>query len=206
MEVSWNFWLGYEHPGDVLLDVKKSELLPNELAALRNCPQDPTHHPEGDAYDHTAATCNAMANICRRERIKGDRRTMLLLTMLCHDMGKAKNTRRSDVNKRKYVSPGHEILGVPLATSFLTVIRADPFIINHVLPLVRRHMVHCQPPTTENSVLKLATNLAPANITDLLLVSEADIAGRRELSPAVMEMVLVAKRLKVLDKPGVSIR
>lgn len=206
MQMSWDFWVAYEHPGDHLIAIKDSELLPEELSALRRCPQDPTHHPEGDAYNHTAQTCNAMAEICRREGITGDRRTMLLLTMLCHDMGKAKNTRRSDVDKRKFVSPGHEILGVPVATGFLTGIRASARIISHVLPLVRRHMVHCQPPTTTNSVLRLATNLAPANILDLLLVMEADIAGRRELSSSVLEMVLIAKVNGVLDKPGVSIR
>lgn len=62
------------------------------LDDLIGCPQEPEHHPEGDAYAHTVLVTQAMSDILDREGIEGDDRIVPMLAAICHDMGKAETT------------------------------------------------------------------------------------------------------------------
>jgi tRNA nucleotidyltransferase (CCA-adding enzyme) len=179
-------------------------------------PQDPIWHPEGDAFQHTCCTVDAMADIMSREDITGDRRVLFLLTMICHDMGKAVSTHfewRSPVlicspgyplivkeGKQRWVSPGHDVTGVPIARSFLKSINASDWVMERVLGLVRWHMAHTRPSFTMRAVRKLGLKLTPASLTDLLLVMEADCKGRGTASsdlpkPVMEHLVPIARDL-----------
>lgn len=62
------------------------------LQALQGVPQDPEHHPEGDAWQHTMHVADAAARIADRDGVKGDDRVVLVLSAVCHDLGKTVTT------------------------------------------------------------------------------------------------------------------
>ena len=85
-----------------------------ELKALAGCEQEFEWHPEGDVWVHTLMVADEA-----RKRIDGldhPRAVVMMLSALCHDMGKPLTTRFEDGRIR---SKGHEEAGVLPATAFL---------------------------------------------------------------------------------------
>ena len=85
-----------------------------ELRALSGCEQEFEWHPEGDVWVHTLMVADEA-----RKRLDGldhPRAVVMMLSALCHDMGKPLTTRFEDGRIR---SKGHEEAGVPPATAFL---------------------------------------------------------------------------------------
>jgi tRNA nucleotidyltransferase (CCA-adding enzyme) len=98
----------------------------------------------------------------------------------------------------RWVSPGHEPAGGPIAKNFLRRIGAPLELDFPVSALVVNHLAHHHGRTefTDTSVRRLARKLAPATIDDLSLVMRADSNGRPPLrSPETHERIdqLVAK-------------
>jgi tRNA nucleotidyltransferase (CCA-adding enzyme) len=156
-----------------------------ELSALVGCPQDPSWHPEGDVWTHTAHCCDALARDAFWRAAPPARRRVLLLAVLLHDVGKPPVTRREQ--KRgglRWVSPGHEAAGVPLAAAFLRRIGAPLDQGPKLGPLVANHMVHhhggAEGPSAQ-AVRRLARRLAPGTVEDLAAVMRADALGRPPL-------------------------
>lgn len=204
-------WSAWADDGDttLLCHLEADGLLLSQLAALVGLSQDPTFHPEGCAWTHTLHVVEAMRLVCRRDGLSGERRRVMLFAALCHDMGKATTTVLVEKGGvRRWASPGHDVAGVAPARSFLGVAGVDAAVTAAVLPLVRYHMTHCRRDGwSDKSVKKLARNLAPATVADLLLVMEADCSGRPPLPgglpPNVNGLVEAATRLGVMDRPGV---
>ena len=149
-----------------------------ELAALRGVPQDSEWHPEGDAWIHTLLVCDAAAALADREALSEERRVILLLAALCHDLGKATTTEFLDGRWRAH---GHADASVPLSQQFLARIGCPLAITEAVLPLVREHLVHTQREISARLVRRLALRMAPATIEQLLQLIEADMSGRPPL-------------------------
>ena len=189
----YKFFLVDPTPGDVIRRMLGRGGLPAEVVALAGVAQDPVWHPEGDAFEHTCHVVNAMAQVLSREGIGGDRRVTLLLAALTHDLGKAVSTKWHP-EKQKWVAYGHDVTGVPLARTALTFLQTCPEKISAILPLVRWHMAHTRKDFTAKAVAKLSRELFPANIADLVLLMEADCAGRPPappgLPPAVLEQLI----------------
>jgi len=51
-------------------------------------PQDPEWHPEGNVWRHTLLVCDAAAGIAGKEQLLQTDVIVLLLSSLCHDVGK----------------------------------------------------------------------------------------------------------------------
>ncbi len=172
-----------------------------ELVDLVGVPQDALWHPEGDAFEHTCCTLDAMAEILSRKGVVGRPRVRLMLAMLCHDLGKALATKvkertvvRDDDNGQvrswgRWSAPGHDVLGVPLAKALLGRLCVSGDDVAFILPLVRWHMAHTRKDFSGKSVRKLARELFPANLDDLLLVMEADCRGRGPASSGLPQAV-----------------
>lgn len=156
-----------------------------ELAQLRNCPQEPEWHPEGDVFTHTQHCCDALVRLPEWQESPSFRRRFLLLAVLAHDFGKPMTTIRAERRDvMRWTSPGHEAAGGPLADSFLQRIGAPSDIADYVRPLVVSHLVHHHGPQSEfgdTQVRRLARRLEPATIDDLALVMRADSLGRPPL-------------------------
>lgn len=156
------------------------------IANLKNAEQDPKFHPETNAYCHTYYVVEAMHKLCIAQDIKEERRFLLMMSALCHDYGKAVSTRWHE-EKKKWVSYGHDVTGVPIAKQFLEEIGCREDIREKVLKLVRWHMVHVQKEFTDKMTTKLLTNLSPASVEDLIVLCYADCAGRPPLDPEPSE-------------------
>lgn len=96
------------------LDLGIVDQLWPELKALVGCEQEYEWHPEGDVWIHTLMVADQA-----RSRLTGldyPRSVVMMLSALCHDMGKPATTRFEDGRIR---SKGHEEAGVAPATTFL---------------------------------------------------------------------------------------
>lgn len=110
-----------------------------ELQALIGCEQEYEWHPEGDVWIHTLmVTDQARA---RLEGLDYPRAMVMMLSALCHDMGKPATTRFEDGRIR---SKGHEEAGVAPATAFLdrlNIHSLDGYDVRHtVLGIVAHHL------------------------------------------------------------------
>lgn len=165
-----------------------------EIAALRGTPQEPEWHPEGDVFTHTQHCLDSLVRLDGWQEAPPERRRRLSLAVLAHDFGKPSTTSRAEKRGQlRWVSPGHEPAGGPLAESFLRRIGAPLDLIPPVCALVVHHLVHHHGAKSEYSdaqVRRLARKLAPASIEELLLVMTADSFGRPPLqSPETLMLI-----------------
>lgn len=164
-----------------------------EIAALRGTPQEPEWHPEGDVFTHTQLCLDALA--AQREWQQSDphRRKILMFAVLAHDFGKPSTTEHAERRGQlRWISPGHEAAGGPIAEIFLRRIGAPLDLAPPVAALVVHHLAHHhgQAEFTDTSVRRLARRLAPATIDDLTLVMRADHEGRPPLrSPEALARI-----------------
>jgi tRNA nucleotidyltransferase (CCA-adding enzyme) len=164
-----------------------------ELASLHGTPQDPEWHPEGDVFAHTAHCCDALVQLPVWQKADAHRRRTLLFAVLAHDFGKPATTHQAEKHGRlRWISPGHESAGGPLAETFLQRIGAPHALIETVRPLVVLHMVHHSGNGEfgDSMVRRLARKLHPSTIDDLCTVMMADNLGRPPLhSPDTLALI-----------------
>ena len=153
-----------------------------EIAALRGTPQEPEWHPEGDVFDHTRHCLDALVRLAGWREADAPRRRLLSLAVLAHDFGKPATTIRAERRGAlRWISPGHEPAGGPLAAAFLRRIGAPLDLDAPVSALVMHHLLHHrgnEAGFTAPQVRRLARKLAPATIDDVALVMTADSLGR----------------------------
>lgn len=178
-----------------------------EVRALRGTPQEPEWHPEGDVFTHTQHCTDALVALKEWDESDATRRRLLMFAVLAHDFGKPGTT--SYAEKRgamRWISPGHESAGGPLAKSFLRRIGAPLDYDLPVCALVAHHLAHHHGAAvfTDSAVRRLARKLAPANIDDLSLVMRADANGRPplkspEIHARIDELVAKAHAMAIAD-------
>jgi tRNA nucleotidyltransferase (CCA-adding enzyme) len=164
-----------------------------EIARLAGVPQDPGWHPEGDVGTHTKRVVDASARIAERDNVTGDDRAVLVFAALSHDFAKATTTMlREREGKMRWTSWGHEPDGGPMARGFLDRIGIKSSITERVVPLVENHLASSSigREATPRAVRRLAMRLAPASITDLLRLIEADHSGRPPLPGGLPEAAI----------------
>lgn len=152
-----------------------------EIASLRGLEQEPEWHPEGDVFEHTCHCVDALAGFPEWKALEPDDRRVQMLAVLAHDLGKAGTTARAEKHgKLRWISPGHEAAGGPLVESFMTRIGAPLDFAPRIRPLVENHHSHHHGPVppTATAVRRLARRLAPATLSQWLLLLRADHLGR----------------------------
>lgn len=155
-----------------------------EIAALHGCQQDPTWHPEGDVFTHTQCCLDALVQLPGWAETDRATRRRLMLAVLAHDFGKPATTQYAERRGQlRWISPGHEAAGGPLAAAFLRRIGAPLELDAPVVALVVNHLAHHHGQTTftDPSVRRLARRLHPATIDELAAVMRADSHGRPPL-------------------------
>jgi tRNA nucleotidyltransferase (CCA-adding enzyme) len=198
------------HPGRILQYLAATGWIVHfpELENLPGVPQDPEWHPEGDVGIHTMHVVDAAAFIAERDSVEDDDRAVLLFAALTHDFAKAGTTARRERNGvLRWTAHGHEAAGGPLARAFLERIGIKPAIVDQVVPLVENHLAHSslRNDVTPRTVRRLALRLAPANITQLIRLIEADHSGRPPLPAGLPDSAIrirdMAAAQSVATKP-----
>lgn len=161
-------------------------LLP-ELHALIGVSQRPDFHPEGDVFEHTMQTIDAMALIS--QGYSQEQRLVLLYSALAHDIGKALTTVLVDGVWR---STGHADVGAKIVPSLLMRMVISDVLVKKVSLLVRYHM-SALPLVRKNSPLSayklLARDLGQSvSLRMLADLARADKAGR---NPCSQEPLLI---------------
>lgn len=179
-----------------------------ELAAINGVPQEPEWHPEGDVFTHTEHCVDALAGLPAWREGTPETRRVLMLAVLAHDFGKSTTTAREERRgKLRWVSPGHEAAGGPMAEAFLRRIGAPLGVVERVPPLVVHHLAHHHGQTDfrDTTVRRLARKLAPATIDELVAVMTADHLGRppliaQDTMRRIEQLQAAAARLKIEDR------
>jgi len=166
-----------------MLDLGIIEKYYPELFALTETEQDHLWHPEGNVWIHTLLCMNAGAQIIHREPMRVRQAFVIMLAILCHDLGKPKTTHVKD---SRIVTPEHEAEGEKPTRAFLSRIGVDKEITEKVVNLVKNHLAPFSlykaevnnEKITDGAIRRLARRLHPATIYELKLVAEADYLGK----------------------------
>ena len=118
----------------VLRDANALEPWFAELATLCGVQQNPLHHPEGDAFEHTLLTLRAAAEV----RSKSSDPLHFMLSALTHDLGKAVSARQDE--QGNWHAAGHAETGVPLCGALLARLGAPRAAIRYAQDMCRMHM------------------------------------------------------------------
>lgn len=162
-----------------LQDCEWLSLFP-ELNRLEFTSQDPEWHPEGNVWTHTKFVCNAANRQCEQFDITGEDKAVIMFAALLHDIGKPDTTIQEDGRIR---SPNHANVGVPIAEQFLHSINCPHYLIDRILPLVKYHMVLIGVDPTPKFVRRMVVKLGKAEMSDLIILMQADKEGRPPLDP-----------------------
>ncbi len=145
----------------------------SEVEALVGVEQNSRFHPEGDVFEHTMLVLDSAASLRNQARYP----LGLMVSALCHDMGKPQTTMR--LEDGRIVSYGHEAAGIEPATAFVNRVFHEKRLKRYVVNMIKLHM---QPgaligtAASDKSFHKLFDeSCCPA---DLCLLAQADGEGR----------------------------
>jgi len=150
------------------------------VAALRDVPQDPHWHPEGDVYVHTLQVVDCAAEIATSTSTSIEAREILLFAALCHDFGKPQTT---SIEEGRIRSLGHELKSAQRTREWLDGLRLPVRRVQAIETLVANHLVPSQLVSQgagPRAYRKLARRLAEGGVTvvDLERLARADHLGR----------------------------
>lgn len=87
------------------------------ISALRDCPQDPIYHAEGDVYVHTQHVLSELEKLPEWQALEPRARAIVRAGALFHDIGKPAKTIRSD--EGRVSSRNHSLRGAQMVRSML---------------------------------------------------------------------------------------
>ena len=125
-------------PSDAIREDDLIDAVP-ELAALGETPQDPRWHPEGDVLVHSLWAADLAAAYAERHSVDPDRRELLVLAALVHDIGKPQTTRRMD---GRITSHGHAERGAEVFRTMGRRLALPRPLVEAVAAIVETHMAH----------------------------------------------------------------
>ena len=196
-----------EHPSvffRVLREMDQLDCWFPEIRDLIGVPQPEKYHPEGDVWNHTMQVLDQAAAL----RGMAENPLGLMLSALCHDLGKPAVTRvESDGRLHSF---NHEQVGTAVAECFLSRITHEKKLKQYVKNMVLLHMGPNMM-AAQNAGQKAFNRLFDRAVSpgDLLLLCRADLLGSCMTAEdyAVLEDLL-QERLSVyrslMAQPGIT--
>jgi len=169
--------LNDENPSIYLEESLKSHILDaypfSMIKDLKEVPQNPKFHSEGDVFIHTMMVIDEGAKI----KGKSTNKRSLMWALLLHDLGKKPTTK---LRKGKLTSYDHDIVGADMAREFLTYFNEDESFITKVTSLVRWHMQSLF--VTKNLKFQnISSMLEEVDANEISLIALSDRLGRGSL-------------------------
>ena len=203
MNKNWESWSNWALKDDASALLKEAynrgELKSyKEFDFLEQTDQNSHWHPEGNVWVHTLFVIEAATDIAIRENLSDEQRIVLVLSGLCHDLGKPDTTK---VEEGRIRSPGHAQIGARISEQFLREIDCPELCRLKIISLVKEHLVYSSFQTvTDRALKRLVKRLEPANFDELLLLVEADHSGRPPLPKKLPDVMLEIKaRIEKLE-------
>lgn len=158
------------------------------LSRLKNIPQNPEYHGEGDVYQHTEMVCGKLVELPEWRELEREEQELLFLAAAFHDIGKAVCTKQED---GQWVSPKHTIIG---EKEFRRIAykEAEQFGLTFrqretAAKLIRYHGLPVWFWTKRRPELDLLKAAESIPLRLLYLLSKADVQGRIEKQSGKME-------------------
>ncbi|WP_252238917.1 HDIG domain-containing metalloprotein [Clostridium sp. VAP51] len=146
---------------------------------LKEVPQNPKYHPEGNVFIHTMMVVDEGA---KRREISNDKRTFMW-TLLLHDIGKKPTTK---MRKGRLISYDHDKVGAEMAEEFLNYFNENKDFVDYVRKLIRWHMQSLF--VVKNTRFQdIEGILRDISVDDIALVSLCDRLGRGGLDDSLIE-------------------
>lgn len=145
------------------------------VEALKNVPQDPEWHGEGDVYIHTGMVCTELEKIDEFRRLPYEQQNLLILAARMHDIGKVSTTREVDGRIHAH---GHARRSAEMLQHFWWENGYELSVEDRrlVLALVRYHARPLHQQDHLEAHVAATSVLVPINL--LALLAEADMRGR----------------------------
>jgi putative nucleotidyltransferase with HDIG domain len=146
------------------------------VRAMRDCPQDPIHHAEGNVWIHTRMVLEALVALPRWRALPTRERELVFAACLLHDIAKPWTTQVHDDGR--VTARGHSAAGAIAARRVLWELDVDPADREAICGLVRLHQLpfFCVEDATPERLAVMAS--LRARCDHLALVNEADGRGR----------------------------
>lgn len=158
-----------------------SEVLPL-LHRLKSCPQDPAWHAEGDVEIHTDMVLDETRKLLvgAAAFLDPERRLILLLAALLHDIAKPLCTREVERDGRQWlICPGHEAAGYDYLVNRLPRLGLKPSSCREILHLVARHQVPKRLVMRDRGEAAWRALAQECDLELLYYLELADMRGRR---------------------------
>lgn len=146
----------------------------NMLVELKDIPQEPKYHPEGNVWNHVMLVVDEAAKLKERSE---DKRVFMWAALL-HDIGKIKTTVK---RKGRWTSYNHDTVGAEITYRLLRNVSKDEDFIKKVSMLVKYHM-HYLYIEKNLPFAKPRMLLEETSVDEIALLSYADRCGRGELT------------------------
>lgn len=163
------------------------------LAPLAECPQDPTHHGEGDVAIHTRMVLAELIAASDFAARPPDERGLLFWAAVLHDVGKPASTRDED---GRLTARGHSRVGASMARRFLWERGAPPLLRERLAALIAHHQAPfwlIERDRPERLAIAIGETLHPP---DLIAHARADGRGRIAADQdALLERIDLAEAL-----------
>jgi hypothetical protein len=146
---------------------------------MRDVPQDPVFHAEGDVWIHTRMVAEALVKLNEWQALPENERAILFWAVLLHDVAKSFSTVVSESGRVS--APGHAPKGARLARQILWKGIPEPLPFAEretIVALVKYHGAPLWNMGRENSLKILLKAGLHCNLHHLALLAEADVRGR----------------------------
>ena len=146
------------------------------IQKLKETPQDPIHHAEGDVHIHTKMVLDALCQDKHWQNSSPKEKQALWLGALLHDVAKPYTTVFKE--KGRIGHPGHSRKGVVLARSILYELGADMALREEVCGMIKYHQLPFWLIQEENAEERLIRLSWQTRATLVSALARADIDGR----------------------------
>jgi putative nucleotidyltransferase with HDIG domain len=162
-------------PPDWKLDWYGLDMAYAWIQRMRECPQSPVYHAEGDVWIHTRMVLEELIQLPAWRGLDAVERELLFCAAALHDVGKPATTR---VEGGHITSRGHSQKGARMARRILWEMGFAPPLREAIASLIRYHQLPYYL-VDRHDGLRMAIEISQTARTDYLtILAEADVRGR----------------------------
>jgi putative nucleotidyltransferase with HDIG domain len=146
------------------------------IPPLKDCPQDPVHHAEGNVWIHTRMVAEAMASLARWRALPEPERELVFSAAILHDLSKPATTRTEPDGR--ITAKGHSRKGEIDSRVHLWELNVAPKVREQISALIRYHQIPFFLVDRDDAQRVALTVSQTTRCDHLALLTEADARGR----------------------------